>query len=348
MLRGQDVMSQVTLHDVAAAAGVSAQTVSRVVNQRPDVAAATRTRVWKAIRQLGYQPNVMARGLVSRRSHVLGVITLPLDDYFRSEVVAGLEKEARAHGYACHLSFTQARAEDLPELIEGMMARQVEGSALLVPMRIDFPPLNVACPVVTVAHPLTGPRALNVDVDNVDGAYQAVSRLLQLGHRQIGQVTGPLDWTAAADRVEGARRALAEYGIENRASLLSTCAGWTLHDGYAAARSLLAAVPEVTALFCHNDWMALGAYRALREAGRRIPQEVSVVGYDDLPMCEFIDPPLSSVRQPSQGLGRLMAQMVVAAIARPEPWRQEMLIPAELVMRKSAAAPIQMAVPVSG
>lgn len=336
-------MSQVTLQDVAAAAGVSAQTVSRVVNQRPEVADETRFRVWEVIRRLGYQPNITARTLVSRRSQVLGVITLPLDDYFRAQVIAGLEKEARAQGYACQLSFIQGSLEDLPALIDGMVGRQVDGIALLTPTRFDMPDLSLNCPVVTVAHPLDSPCALNVDVDNVDGAYQAIHHLLQLGHRRIGQVSGPLDWTAAADRVEGARRALAEFQVENRPEQLAECAGWTLHDGYEAVRALLAAVPDLTAIFCHNDWMALGAYRALRDAGKRIPDDVSVVGYDDQPMSEFLDPPLTSIRQPSEGLGRLMAQLVLAAIERPEPWRQEMLVPAELVVRESASTPVHVA-----
>ena len=332
-------MPQVTLHDVATASGVSAQTVSRVVNQRPDVSDVTRAHVWEMIRRLGYRPNVLARGLVSQRSHVLGIITLPLNDYFRAEIITGLEKQARAMGYACQMSFTSDNASDLSELIDAMLARQVEGIVILTPKRFADPALFVDVPIVTVAHKLDNPRTINVDVDNVDGAYQAIHHLLSIGHRAIGQIVGPGEWTPASDRIEGARRAMAEHNLSLSSRSIVECREWSFQCGYEAARDLLAKSPEITALFCHNDWMAVGAYRALREANRHIPNDVSVIGYDDLPICQFLDPPLASVCQPSQGLGQLVAQLVINAIARAEPFRQDMLVPAELIVRGSVTAP---------
>lgn len=332
-------MAQVTLHDVAMASGVSAQTVSRVINQRPDVSEVTRAHVWETIRRLGYKPNTLARGLVSQRSHVLGIITLPLDDYFRAQIITGLEKQARIMGYACQMSFTSDNASDLRELIESMLARQVDGIAILTPKRFADPELFADVPIVTVAHKLDNPRAINVDVDNVDGAYQAMHYLLSLGHRAIGQIVGPGEWIPASDRIEGARRALAEYHLNLSPAYMVECQEWSFQCGYEAARELLTNSPEITALFCHMDWMATGAYRALREANLRIPEDVSVVGYDDLPICQFLDPPLASVCQPSQGLGRLVAQLVIHAIEHTEPFRQDMLVPAELMVRASVMAP---------
>lgn len=332
-------MPQVTLHDVAMASGVSAQTVSRVVNQRPDVSEATRAHVWETIRRLGYKPNRLARGLVSQRSHILGIITLPLNDYFRAQIITGLEKQARAMGYACQMSFTNDSASDLRELVDDMLARQVDGIGLLTPKRFADPELAVDVPIVTVAHKLNNPRAINVDVDNVDGAYQAIRHLLSLGHRAIGQIVGPSEWIPASDRIEGARRALAEHHLSLSSKYIAECQEWSFEAGYDAARQLLASCPEITALFCHTDWMAAGAYRAVREANLRIPDDVSVVGYDDLPICQFLDPPLASVRQPSQGLGQLVAQLVIHAIENPEPFLQDMLVPAELIVRESIIAP---------
>lgn len=332
-------MPQVTLHDVAMASGVSAQTVSRVVNQRPDVSEATRAHVWETIRRLGYRPNKLARGLVSQRSHILGIITLPLNDYFRAEIVTGLEKQARAMGYACQMSFASDNASDLRDLVDSMLARQVEGIAILTPKRFADPELLVDVPIVTVAHKLDHPRAINVDVDNVDGAYQAMRYLLSLGHRAIGQIIGPSEWIPASDRVEGARRALAEHHLNLSSNHIAECQEWSFEAGYDAARRLLASCPEITALFCHTDWMAAGAYRAVREANLRLPDDVSVVGYDDLPICRFLEPPLASVRQPSQGLGQLVAQLVINAIEHKEPFRQDMLIPAQLMVRESVTAP---------
>jgi LacI family repressor for deo operon, udp, cdd, tsx, nupC, and nupG len=163
--------------------------------------------------------------------------------------------------------------------------------------------------------------------------------LLSLGHRAIGQIAGPTEWIPASDRLEGARRALAEYHVEPASPYVFECQEWSFQGGYDAARHLLTTAPEITALFCHTDWMAAGAYRALRELNLRVPDDVSVVGYDDLPICQFIDPPLASVRQPSQGLGQLLAHLVVATIERPEPFRQDILVPAELMVRGSVSAP---------
>jgi len=332
-------MPQVTLHDVAIATGVSVQTVSRVINQRPDVSETTRAHVWETIRSLGYKPNMLARGLVSQRSRVLGIITLPLNDYFRAEIITGLEKEARTLGYACQISYTNNDASDLHELLASMLARQVDGIVMLTPRQFANPELLVDIPIVTLAHKLDNQRAINVDVDNVDGAYQAMRYLLSLGHRAIGQIAGPHGWIPASDRLEGAKRALAEYHLELSSRYIVECREWSFQDGYAAALHLLAASPEITALFCHTDWMAAGAYRALRELNLRIPDDVSVVGYDDLPICQFIDPPLASVRQPSQGLGQLLAHLVITALERTAPFRQDMLVPAELVVRGSVIAP---------
>jgi len=332
-------MPQVTLRDVAMASGVSAQTVSRVINQRPDVSEATRAHVWETVHRLGYKPNTLARGLVSQRSQVLGIITLPLNDYFRAEIITGLEKQARAMEYACQISYTNDDASDLRELLNSMLARQVEGIVMLTPRQFADPELLVDVPIVTLAHKLNNQRAINVDVDNVDGAYQAIRYLLSLGHRAIGQITGPGEWIPASDRMEGARRALAEFHVEPSSRYIVECKEWSFQGGYDAARQLLATSPEITALFCHTDWMAAGAYRALRELNLRIPDDVSVVGYDDLPICQFIDPPLASVRQPSQGLGQLLAHLVITAIERAEPFRQDMLVPAELMVRGSVIAP---------
>lgn len=298
--------------------------------------------MWETIRRLGYKPNALARGLVSRRSHLLGVITLPLNDYFRSQIITGLEKQARTLGYACQISFTNDNATDLRELISAMLARQVDGVVILTPKRFADPELTIDIPIVTVAHKLATPNAINVDVDNVDGAYQAMRHLLALGHRTIGQITGPNEWIPASDRIEGARRALAEYQLALSPNLLAECREWSFEAGYEATQKLLASSLEVTALFCHMDWMAAGAYRALREANRRIPQDVSIIGYDDLPICQFLDPPLASVSQPSQGLGQLIAQLAVNAVEHTTHFRQDILVPVELMIRSSVMAPTLM------
>jgi DNA-binding LacI/PurR family transcriptional regulator len=328
---------QITLHDVAAAVGVSAQTVSRVVNNKADVAEATRARVWRVVRQLGYKPNSVARSLVSQRTHTIGVLSLPATDHFLAGVLTGLEQEARARGYACILSFVEYNTDSLNLVVDGMLERQVDGVAMLVPKLTNEEIVPFLVPVVSLAHPVRGVSAINVDVNNIDGAYQATCHLIQLGHRCIGIIAGPRLWKSAEDRLQGARRAMAEAHLPLEACWIETCEEWTLECGYKAAQRLTARCPELTAFFCHNDWLAVGAARALREQGRQVPHDFSIMGYDDLPICQFVEPPLTSVRQPRRALGQLLAQLLINAIEY-QSASQDMLVPPELVVRSSTAA----------
>jgi DNA-binding LacI/PurR family transcriptional regulator len=331
------MLRQVTLQDVATAAGVSMQTVSRVVNHRPDVAEETRLRVWQVIRELGYRPNRLARSLVAQRSHLLGIISLPLNDFFRTQVITATEREVRAHGYACLLSFTEEDLSDLPLLIEQMMERQVDGILLITPKTLDLPLPPFSVPCISAAHPVQDEKVINVDIDNVDGAYQAMAHLIALGHRNIGLLAGPLDWKATQDRLEGARLALAEVGKTLDPSCIEASADWSLDAGYRAAHLLLERLPDLTAFCCHNDWLALGAYRALSERHLRVPEDVSVIGYDDLPVCLYANPCITSVHQPMDGFGELLGQLLVNAIERGNTTPSSMLIKTELVIRESTA-----------
>lgn len=328
---------QVTIQDVAAEAGVSLQTVSRVINGKPDVAEETRKRVWQVARRLGYRPSSIARSLVLRRTYTLGLITCPVNDQFRAEVITGAEREARVRGYVFVLAITDGKPDDVPLMYNLMLERQVDGLLLFAPSVSPQASLDFEIPVVSLAYRVASEHVINVDVDNVDGAYQAVRHLTSLGHRRVGIVAGPPGWHAAADRTEGARRALAEVGQSLDSSWVETASDWTLDAGYSAAHALLTRHPDCTALFCHNDWIALGAYRALKELGQRIPDDVSVVGYDDLPICEYVSPPLASVRQPSFALGELLVQLLVGAVERGMGARQDVLVRAEFIPRQSVA-----------
>lgn len=330
---------QVTLQDVASAAGVSIQTVSRVINHKPDVAEATRLHVYQAIREVGYRPNRLARSLVSQRSHTIGIISLTLNDLFRAELVTTIERQARARGYACLLAFSQEGLDDLQLLIDQMMERQVDGMLLLTGKILPTALAPFAVPSISMAYPIDDEKVINVDVDNIDGAYQAVSHLTKLGHRSIGFVTGPRDWKPSLDRIEGTRRALAEVGQSLDEACMVEAQTWMLDAGYAAAQTLLGRQLALTALFCHNDSLALGAYRALAERGLRIPADVSVIGYDDLPMCAYTTPQLSSVRQPTEGIGALITELLINTIERGNSAPSQMSVKTELVIRESTAPP---------
>jgi DNA-binding LacI/PurR family transcriptional regulator len=311
--------------------------VSRVINNKPNVAEETRRRVRQAIRQLGYRPNTVARSLASRRSYALGVISYALYDDFFAGVLMAAEREARARGYVCILTFVEQDPESLLFMYNLMLERQVDGIILLAPHPCLRRPNEFPVPVITMTCPIRHENVINVDVDNVEGSFQAVLHLIELGHRRIGMVTGPRGWKAVEDRSAGGRRAMAQAGQLDWDSWIETSAGWDIQSGYRASCALLSRHPDLSALFCHNDPMALGAYRALHERGRRIPEDVSIVGYDDLPLCQYTTPELTSVRQPSTGLGELLARLLVNAVEHGTSAQNDLLIRTELIVRSSTA-----------
>ena len=280
----------------------------------------------------------MARGLVSQRSQLLGIISLPLNDPFRPELISAVEKEARASGYACLLGFMQEDMEDLPILIEQMLEHQVDGILLVSGRILPQPRIRLSVPCVTLSFPIQDDLVVNVDVDNVNGSYKAVCHLIGLGHRAIGIVGGPEHWQAAQDRLEGGRRALVEIGQSLPESWVERSLDWSMDSGYLSTLALLDRHPELTALFCHSDWLAAGAYRALSERGLTIPGHVSVIGYDDLMLCAYMNPALTSVHQPIGGIGELLVQMLITAIERGRSTSSTMLVKTELVVRASTAA----------
>jgi DNA-binding LacI/PurR family transcriptional regulator len=334
------VKDHVTIQRVAREAGVSTMTVSRVLNARPDVSPETRRRVQQVIERLSYQPNAIARSLVSRRTRTLGLITADFGDYFFTEVISGAEVEARQHGYFFMLGSTERNLQDEPEYIRLLTERHVEGILFARPStepnnRHLVELLRKGVPVVTTAYHL--PRAVLtvVDVDNVDGAQQATQFLFELGHEHIAMITGPSSWKSVKDRSQGYRLALKANGIASNPALVAE-GDWSYQSGYAAIQKLLAHGKGFSAVFAQNDQMAIGAMRALRESGRRIPEDISVVGYDDIPAAEFSDPPLSTIRQPMRQVGATATRLLIEAIENPDGKRgEQVLLKTELVRRGS-------------
>jgi LacI family transcriptional regulator len=261
--------------------------------------------------------------------------TVP-DDYF-ANVVMSAERAAKARGYVCILTFVEDEPDSLLFMYNLLLERQVDGIIMLAPHPDLERPTDFPVPVITMTCPIRDENVINLDIDNVDGAYQAVHHLTEQGHQQIGVITGPAGWKAVVDRTEGARRALAEIGITDCNSWCETSGGWDVDSGYKAADALLSRHPKITGLFCQNDYLALGAYRTLHQRGLRIPEDVSVVGYDDTPMCLYTVPELTSVRQPSADVGELLAQLLVDAIERGTSAQNDLLIRTELIVRSSTA-----------
>ncbi len=333
--------TRVTITEVARKARVSTQTVSRVLNNRPDVSPETRQRVQRVIRRLGYQPSAIARSLVSRRTRTLGLITADFSDYFFTQVIAGAEVEARKHGYFFMLGSTERNPQDEPEYIRLLTERHVEGILFARPSTEPdhhylISLLRDGVPVVTTAYHLPGETLTVVDVDNVDGALQATRCLLEHGHHQVAMITGPAIWKSVNDRTRGYTLALEKAGIAVDPSLIAE-GNWSYQGGYQAMQELLARGRPFSAVFAQNDRMAIGAMRALREAGRRAPHSVSVVGYDDIPVAEYCDPPLTTIRQPMRQVGEVATRLLIQAIEEPGSVQGEVLLKTELIHRGSCA-----------
>jgi LacI family transcriptional regulator len=304
---------QVTISQVAKEAGVSSQTVSRVINNRQEITPETRRRVQEVIERLGYQPNVIARSLIQRRSHTLGVVTSGLEYFGPSHILIGLEQGANRAGLSILLNLIhQPESQDIGSIINGLISRQVEGIIWAVP-EIDNNRSwfrenlhQLAIPVVFLS---TQPKEnLNVvEIDNWYGGYIATQHLLERGYQKIGLIAGPLTWWAARERRRGWQDALNAAGISFPEDWLVE-GNWSAESGEQGLHNLLQKSPDVQAVFACNDQMALGLMRAARSLGKRIPEDLAVVGFDDIPECAFYYPPLTTVRQGLYELGHVAVQ----------------------------------------
>jgi DNA-binding LacI/PurR family transcriptional regulator len=323
--------------DVARLAGVSHQTVSRVVNDHPNVRPQTRDNVLAAISELAYRPNAAARTLVTRRTHTLGVISCDTDLFGPASMLYGIEQAAAGSYFVCVASLPALDHGLALDAVERLLGQGVEGIIVIAPSTSAVAALGGVPPEVPLVAVGCGTSAplVSVAVDNAAGALAATQYLLDLGHRCVHYVGGPESNLDGQERTAGWRRALARSGITAPEILTGD---WSSRSGYAAGRRL-AVMPEVTAVFCVNDQMALGVLRALSEHGRRVPDDVSVVGFDDIPEAEFFLPPLTTVRQDFGRLGRRAVRLLVERLAGACPDGPQQPVGTELIVRASTAGP---------
>jgi DNA-binding LacI/PurR family transcriptional regulator len=331
-----------TLEEVASKAGVSRATVSRVVNGSPKVSPDIRRDVEAAIAALGYVPNRAARSLVTRRSGSIGVvITEPtgrlFSDPFFPRLLRGISQALSARDLQLVLLMPASPA-DTERTADYLAAGHVDG-ALLVSLHGDDPLAErltrSGMPVVFGGRPLRSNGVSLVDVDNRGGAKSAVEHLIGNGRTKIATIAGPADMGAGIDRLAGYRDALLEAGRPIDDRLVET-GDFTQDGGAAAMRRLLAANPELDAVFAASDLMAAGALNVLDAAGRRVPDDVAIVGYDDSPVATTVRPHLTSVRQPIEEMGQEMARVLVSAVEEPEPVQRRVILATELVRRASS------------
>jgi DNA-binding LacI/PurR family transcriptional regulator len=331
-----------TLEVVAEHAGVSRATVSRVVNGSSKVSPEALAAVTTAIKELGYVPNRAARTLVTRRTDTLVLIMheridTVFEDPFFANVLRGVNAALAITDL--QLVLIHARGDQQRErAIRYVCNGHVDG-ALLISMHGDDPmPFAIMAadiPMVVMGRPLSGQRADYVDADNAGGGRSAVKHLVARGRRCLATVAGPLDMSAGVDRLRGYIEATRAGGIRAAASRVAY-GDFTEAAGYRGVKHLLGQTPTIDGVFAASDLMAMGALRALRELGRRVPDDVAVVGFDDAPLAKFADPPLTTVRQPVELLGKEMVRLLLQRLSDRHGEPQTVILPTELVVRSSA------------
>ncbi|WP_459716472.1 LacI family DNA-binding transcriptional regulator [Actinophytocola sp. KF-1] len=324
--------------DVARLAGVSHQTVSRVLNGHPNVREQTRLRVRAAIAQLGYRPNKAARALVTGRSQLIGIIAQNSSLYGPSSLLGAFELAAAEAGFSVSLRRVKVLdRESIASAVEHHRDSRVAGIVAIAPTASANEALAevpAGVPLVTVDGDPARATSL-VTVDQEAGAFLATRHLLDAGHSTVWHVSGPPDWFDSAGRVRGWTQALESAGVEVPPLV---AADWSAASGYRAGQ-MLARMPEVTAVFAANDHLALGLLRAMHERGRSVPRDVSVVGFDDVPEAAYFIPPLTTIRPDFDAVARETLSLLLAQVGEGEVSDSHRTVAPTLVQRDSVAAP---------
>jgi LacI family transcriptional regulator len=330
------------IEEIAKASGVSRSTVSRVINNDENVKESTRQRVLEVIQRRNYQPNLVARRLASGRTRIIGLVipatvsALFADPYF-PVLIQGVTSACNAHEYAMMLWLAEPEHER--RIINQIAHNGLLDGVIIASSVLDDPLHNLLLedrfPFVMVGRHPSLPNLSYVDVDNWQGARDAVSYLIRLGRRRVATITGPHNMIAGLDRRDGYLAALRDRGLVAEPALMRE-GDFTEAGGYHQAQRLLPAHPD--AIFAASDTMARGAMRALREAGVRVPEDVAVVGFDDLPFAAHTDPPLTTVRQPVLRTGQLAVEGLLEILKEPSPQPHRVVLPTELVIRASCGS----------
>ncbi len=332
---------KVTIVEVAAAAGVSFGTVSRVINGDAHVRPETRQRVLEAMRALHFTANRQARRLAGGRSNSVGVLVPDLGTGYIGEIVRGIDTELSLSGYDLILYTTHRAPAKEAEYVANLVQDMVDGLLLVLP-RSPTDYLSTLAqrgfPFVLIDHQGMGADCAAVGAANWQGAYNAADALIRMGHRRIGFITGALDLGAAVDRLDGFQTALRAHHIPYEPELIYP---GTFHqtDGYTGACHFLDLTQPPTLIFASNDVMAMAAMDAVRERGLRVPEDISVVGFDDIPQASLVRPALSTVRQPLEQMGRMAVQMLMEIFRDPGVPPRRIELPTELILRDSTAPP---------
>lgn len=328
----------VTLRDVARKAGVSVKTVSRVVNNQGEISEETRLRLMAVIREMGYRPNLVARGLVTQRTRTLGLVVPDITNPFFPEVARGVQEWARDHRYNVFLCNSgEDQAEELNALHS--LAEQGVDGIIISPCYSTGENLvrfaQEYRPIVTINHLYTHPNISMILTENWQGAKLVVDYLVGKGHSQIGMVAGLEKSLARGRRISGFSAAMQEHGLEVVVEPIQGTMP-NIENGYHATFSLLTRHPQLTALFVYNDLMALGAMQACRELGRHVPDDCAIVGFDDIQVAGLVSPPLTTIRLDKYQVGQAAIRRLLEMLDQPTANFAPISLDVELVIRQSA------------
>jgi DNA-binding LacI/PurR family transcriptional regulator len=331
----------VSIKDIAKRAGVSHSTVSRALADHPLIPEPTRRRIQRLARRLHYAPNAIARGLVMQRTRAIGVIVTSIADPFVAEVVRGIEQVAGDERYRVFLGTSHNDPVREVNLVKAMREWRVDG-VIVASSRVGslYKPMlkEIGVPIVLINNQQARAFIHSVSVNDVQGSQLATEHLISLGHRAIAHIGGPAEHLATRNRFAGYRRALLKAGIKYSTSLVAQGYGKT--EVLDQITALLLHTPCPTAIFCYNDMTAIGALSALKQKGVRIPQDISIVGYDDISFAQYVDPPLTTIRQPKDEMGQLAARMLLDLVDGKQV--ENIVLSGELVVRRSTQ-PIRLA-----
>ena len=333
--------SNVTIVNVAEEAGVSYGTVSRVINDSVHVKPETRERIQQAMERLGYVVNRQARSLAGGKANVIGVLVPDLGTGYIGEIMRGIDTELGLAGYDLMLYTTHRTAVKESNYVANLAQGMVDGLLLILPRN---PSDYISAltqrkfPFVLIDHQGTGRDCAAVGATNWQGAYNATEYLINLGHRRIGFITGSMDLGAAQDRLEGYQAALRTNRLSSEAELIYS-GTFFQPDGYIGALQFLNLKNPPSAIFASNDVMAMGVMDAIREKGLQIPEDISVIGFDDIPQAMLVRPALTTVRQPLEKMGRAATQMLLDMLGNPGKKKERFELPTELIVRDSCQPP---------
>lgn len=327
----------VTIKDIAKKGDVSVTTVSRVLNNKPDVGDDTRTKILKIIDEMNYNPNSVARGLVTQKTHTIGLIIPDISNPFFPQVARAVEDKAQKLGYSVIFFNTDNHLEREKKAVELLKSKQVDG--LIVSLSLgnekilkqlkasNYPVIQIDRSVLSNSYPL-------VSIDNTNSAYQMVEYMLKKGHTKIAHISGDLNTTTGRERMNGYKKALLDYGLKINKDYI-VAGDYTQHSGFKAMQKLLKLKERPTAVFAANDLSAAGVYKALFAVNLKIPDDIAVAGHDDIDIASLLRPELTTMRQPKYSLGERAVTVLLRMINNQKTDIENQILKTNLIIRES-------------